>query len=194
MTCSASNMRRIAACHILAAFLLSGCQADSGAGAGGGGGRVRGPAPPGELVVNPNDPCITNLGAIVENLIVHYATRNALPATLAELPATSISGQKLSLTCPQTGRPYRYIPAGIHPPYDIMPTASILILYDEQPAHPIVKHIGVGRDEYDLKQIVRYGIVYRPTAPGQPVSMHVAPIEDNLLKMYLEAPQPPAAR
>jgi hypothetical protein len=151
---------------------------------------VRGPAAPGELVVNPLDPCVTNLGALVENLILYYSLKNKLPESLGELRDTSVSGVKISLVCPETGKPYVYVPRGIHPPYDVMPTASVLILYDAAPAHPIVKHIAVGKDEYDLKQTVRYGIVYKPTKPGEPVSMHVAPIEESLLKMYLNAPQP----
>jgi hypothetical protein len=179
---------------LLAALLLPGCQGPGGQTTGlSGPAGVKGAPAPGELDVDPNDPCVTNLGALVENLILYYSVRHRMPDSLTELRPTSVSGQKISLTCPQTGRPYTYVPQGIHPPYDLMPTASVLILYDDQPAHPIVKHIAVGNDEYDLKQTVRYGIVYKPTAPGQPVSMHVAPIEDNLLKIYLSTPQPGAA-
>ena len=170
----------------LAALVPAGCGGDAGAFM---------PAPPlrepkeGDLAVNPNDPCVLNLGAMIENLIVLYSSRRTLPPALNQLPGISVTGQKIGLTCPETGKPYVYVPQGIHPPSDLGPTAPWLILYDAEPAHHIVRHFEVGNQQYDLKQQVRYGIVMRPAPQGQPVAMYVVPVDDALLKAYLATQQ-----
>jgi len=80
----------------------------------------------GDLSVNPNDPCVMNLGGIIENIILVYSRRRTLPASLEQLPATSVTGQKISLMCPETGKPYVYVPQGIHPPAELQPAAPSL--------------------------------------------------------------------
>jgi hypothetical protein len=186
------RFHRIKPLLLLAAALLMGCAGGSGAGTAG---PLSMPPPmqeakEGDLAVNPNDPCVLNLGAIIENLIIAYGRRHVLPASLDKLGPTSVTGEKISLTCPQTGKPYVYVPQGIHPPPELQPAAPLLILYDAEPAHPSVRHFAVGNDVYDLKQTVRYGIVLRPAPAGQPVAMYVVPIDEKLLKAYLTAPQP----
>ncbi len=160
------------------------------------------PAPGGEVmpvVPGANDPaldwadtCASNLDELTGALLLYYSVNKALPPTLDQLPPLSPSGERISLTCPVSGKRYVYIPEGLKPPVIVndkgdFQEGTLLILYDAEPSHQMVQHLTDGNNNYDLKKPARFGIVMEPRRAvlGQSVQMFVVPIEQNLLDMYL---------
>ncbi|MEP0842766.1 MAG: hypothetical protein HRF43_08645 [Phycisphaerae bacterium] len=77
------------------------------------------------------DPCATRLHDICGPLLLYYARRHQLPARLEELSGVPGFEEIKDFTCPVSGRPYVYDPAGTissAPP-------SRVILYDPAPSH-----------------------------------------------------------
>jgi len=138
------------------------------------------------------DPCANNLDEITGALLAYYGAHKSLPPALGQIPAVSPSGQRVSLTCPVSGKRYVYDPEGLKPPplvdqNGVLHLGTLLILYDAEPSHHMIQHLTDGTNDYDLKKPVRFGIVMEPrrAVASQPVQMFVVPIEQNLLDMYL---------
>jgi len=142
------------------------------------------------------DPCAGNLDEICGALLVYYGAHKALPPTLDQIPKSSPGGQRVSLSCPVSGKRYVYYPEGLKPPplidqAGVLHMGTLLILYDAEPSHHMIQHLTDGQNDYDLKKAIRFGIVMEPrrAVMGQPVQMFVVPIEQNLLDMYLRNAQ-----
>jgi hypothetical protein len=86
---------------------------------------------PRESALSNTDPCATRLHDISGVLLFYYATNHKLPATLDELKAVQ-GFEEVQYTCPVSGEPYVYAPAGVPTPNQ--PGAKI-VLYDPTPAH-----------------------------------------------------------
>jgi hypothetical protein len=138
-----------------------------------------------------SDPCLTNLDEINGALLVYYGLHKSLPPSLEEMPRVSPSGERISLTCPSSGKRYVYYPEGLKPPVlvdqnNVLHAGTLLILYDAEPSHEMVQHLTDGKNNYDVKKKVRFGIVMEPRrVQSQTVQLYVVPIEQNLLDMYL---------
>jgi hypothetical protein len=68
-------------------------------------------------------------------LLLYYATNRALPAKLEQLSEVPGFADVKDFTCPASGKPYVYNPAGIPTP----DRAMRLIIYDAVPAHGNVR-------------------------------------------------------
>lgn len=76
------------------------------------------------------DPCASNLHDISGAMLIHLNLHGRFPPALDTLQP--LPGEKeLSFTCPASGRPYIFNPAGIH----LVERAAYIIVYDAQPAH-----------------------------------------------------------
>jgi hypothetical protein len=142
------------------------------------------------------DPCTNNLDEITGALLAYYGAHKTLPPALDQIPQVSPGGQRVSLTCPVSGKRYVYVPEGLKPPPlvdqdGVLHVGTLLILYDAEPSHHMIQHLTDGKNDYDLRKMVRFGIVMEPRRVlGQAVQMFVVPIEQNLLDMYLRNAQP----
>src|SRR5579884_2363002 len=103
------------------------------------------------------DPCAARLQAIEGQLIAYYSLYKRMPERLDELKEFASFEQVPSYTCPVTGRPYVYNPAGL----EASGQTYRLYVYDEVP------HNGK-----------RNVIVIRPPVPGQPLLSDVASLSD----------------
>jgi hypothetical protein len=122
------------------------------------------------LHTDPNtltDPCAENLQNICEAMLLYYTTNKLLPAALPELQPYADAGTQLAFSCPVSGDPYDYVPAGLIGPG----IHDRLVLYDAEPVHN-------GH---------RWAIVMSHGAPAQPVTLFVIPLSDSLLKAYLQS-------
>jgi hypothetical protein len=151
-----------------------------------------------ELSSDWDDPCYNNLDELAGVLLAYYRDHKSFPPTLDQLPKTSLTGEKISLTCPLSGKRYVYRPEGIRPPLfidqnDNPRAAGILILYDPQPSHTTVVHFTKDGNDYDAKKPVHYGIIVLPagTSPSQPMQVSPERIEPGILEMYLKNDQTP---
>jgi hypothetical protein len=146
------------------------------------------------------DPCAANLDEITGALLVYYSTHKYLPPTLDQIPKVSPTGEKISLTCPVSGKRYVYHPEGLNPPLFTdengkSHVGSILILYDAEVSHEMVQHLTNGTDDFDVKKAVYLGIVMEPREEGvdQPIQMSVERIEPGILATYLRFNAPSTA-
>jgi hypothetical protein len=146
-----------------------------------------------------DDPCFNNLDELAGVLLAYYRDHKSFPPTLDQIPTTSLTGEKISLTCPVTGKRYVYRPEGIRPPLfidqnDNPRAAGILVLYDPQPSHTTVLHFTKDGNDYDAKRPVHYGIIVLPAgaSPNQPMQVCPERIEPGILDMYLKNDQKPA--
>ena len=81
------------------------------------------------------DPCAMRMHDICGPLLLYYATNRALPARLEQLSEMPGFDHLKDFTCPASGKPYVYNPAGIPAP----DRAMRLIIYDAVPAHGNVR-------------------------------------------------------
>jgi hypothetical protein len=87
------------------------------------------PAQPLERALK-SDPCATRLHEISGAMLTYHAINGRLPADLDQLK--SVQGpldSALNFTCPATGQPYVYIPAGLRSPDD----PRQIVLHDPSP-------------------------------------------------------------
>jgi hypothetical protein len=113
-----------------------------------------------------SDPCAENLQNISEALLLYYIANKHLPPTLPELQPYADAGTTLSAKCPTSGEAYAYNPQGLIAPG----VHDRLLVYDTQPVHN-------GH---------RWAIVMAPPRPAQPMTVFVIPLQDALLKAYLQ--------
>jgi hypothetical protein len=64
-----------------------------------------------------------------------------------------------------------------------------LVLYEAVASHKMTQHLTDGNKTWDRVKTVRYGIVVDPPARNGAVQVHVVPIEDKLLEMFLKPRQ-----
>jgi hypothetical protein len=157
----------------LAGMLLSGGTACRHH-AGGPGDAATASMPPSSL----NDPCVERLDELSRHLLLYYTAYDDLPATLNELVAASDLPPAI-LSCPVSGKPYVYDPAGIYIPNqqvtffpdrtDVPRRPEWLIVYDSEPVH----------------EGYHWGIVARAPASGWTLSTDVIAVEPRVLRRAL---------
>lgn len=133
-----------------------------------------GPAPstPGEVdVLAEKEPCAARLHDVAGVMLLYYALHKRLPARLEELRAVADIDQSLDFTCPASGRPYVYVPAGLRYPGE----DERLVLYDAEPAH-------AGE--------TRWGILAAPPKGERPAAMWAVQLTEAALNAYLASAAP----
>jgi hypothetical protein len=125
------------------------------------------PAPPGGPdVLASLEPCAARLQDLAGVMLLYYAVHKQLPVALDELRAVAEFDQELNFTCPASGRPYVYNPAGLrYPGKD-----ERLVLYDADPTH-------AGG--------TRWGIVAAPPKGKRPAAMWAVPLTEEVFQTYL---------
>jgi hypothetical protein len=138
-----------------------------------------------------SDPCVENLQDLEGLLLLYYQQNHEMPASLADLKGKSPDDEKVSLVCPASGKAYVYNRMGLIPPADIVPEpqrargGDRLIVYDAEAAHEITQHLTDGTKDWDVKKMVRYGIVMKPPGTDGTLTLQVVPVEQALLDAYL---------
>jgi hypothetical protein len=112
------------------------------------------------------DPCEENLQNLCEAMLLYYTRTKHLPPTLQDLQPYAEAGSPLLIKCPTSGEAYVYNPqgltaAGVH---------DRLLVYDTEAVHN-------GH---------RWGIVMAAPRPGQPITVFVIPLQESLLKAYVQ--------
>ena len=114
------------------------------------------------------DPCALRLHDISGALLLYYNTHADLPPTL-DILIKSPGAQDLGeLTCPASGQPYVYFPAGV--PVD--PPPSRVVLFDATPAHA-GKRLAI--------------VIQPPTQPGGVLQARVIAIPESKAKILRDA-------
>lgn len=142
----------------------------------------------GELSGHPDDlagddACRVRIDAIREPLIVFVLMNKRMPATLEELKAADPKSP-LDLTCPASGKPYVYVPAGLR---DATATGKAagrrLVLYDPTPAH---------RDPRNPdKGLHRRGIVMNDPAGNKALVVDAVELTEKEFQAYAANPLNP---
>jgi hypothetical protein len=115
-----------------------------------------------------DDPCATRLHDIMGALLSYYIDNNTrLPDRLDQLKGDF--GIELKFTCPASGQPYAYSPAGLYAPGK----TKRIIVWDSVPAH----------------HGIRWCILMPHMAPNTPIVPEVVPIPEKEFQTYAPAPQ-----
>ncbi|MHB1155583.1 MAG: hypothetical protein ACYC26_01960 [Phycisphaerales bacterium] len=77
------------------------------------------------------DACAMRLHDLCGSLLLYYADHGRLPGALGELEPTAELNPVLTLTCPVSGKPYIYDPAGM----DAGDGTGRIIVYDAEASH-----------------------------------------------------------
>ena len=115
------------------------------------------------------DACAIRLGDITAALTMYYGLNKQLPDSLEELKPLANPNGELLLTCPVSGQPYVYSPAGLL----AIGTSKRIIVWDATPAH----------------DGSRWCILMPPTQPGAAVSLELVALRESAFKMYVPAIQ-----
>lgn len=115
------------------------------------------------------EPCATRLHDVAGVMLLYYALHKRLPAELDELHAIADLDQALDFTCPASGRPYVYTPAGLRFPGK----DERLVLYDVEAAH----------------DGARWGVLAAPPKGERPAAMWAVRLPDEVFNVYA-APTP----
>ena len=162
-----SSTLPIKPCLLLACLLCAACQSTASkpapAAAAGGGGIS-------DSVLAATDPCALRLDDIRVALLGYLHDHDRLPEKIADLQKFAEPGTTLQFTCPASGKPYVYVPAGLTLPGK----SQRLVLYDAVPAHE-------GR---------RWGVLLGPAADNQPLITWIAPLDEPTLSAYLKSAPP----
>jgi hypothetical protein len=89
------------------------------------------PAPAGQPPISNTDPCAMRLHDICGGLLLYYLQNQDLPASLTELSKFPGVDEGLEFVCPESKKPYVYIPQGIFLPEK----NAYIVLYDPEPVH-----------------------------------------------------------
>lgn len=114
-----------------------------------------------------SDPCAARLHAISGAMLEYYALNNRLPRTLTDLQSLADLDDPLTLTCPETGKPYQYVPAGLQSPED----ARQIIVVDSAPNN----------------SGLRWAILMQRARGRQPAAMWVMLLTDPVFQGYVPA-------
>jgi hypothetical protein len=124
------------------------------------------PRPAGPDVLAGQEPCAARLHDVAGVMLFYYALHKRLPAELEDLRTVADTDQALEFTCPASGRPYVYVPAGLrYPGKD-----ERLVLYDADPAH-------AGSS--------RWGILAAPPKGERPAAMWAVQLSEAAMETYL---------
>ncbi len=165
------SFRRIQQLNLTTCLLAAGCQTSAPKQAETGDSAPPVAASPGRVDLHTDpatltDPCAENLQNISETMLLYYIANKHLPPTLQDLQPYADAGTQLSFKCPTSGEPYVYNPQGLAAPG----VHDRLLVYDTEPVHS-------GH---------RWGIVMAPARPAQPITVFVIPLQESLLKAYLQ--------
>ena len=106
------------------------------------------------------DPCPELLHDIGGSLLLYYYQNKRLPPALDDLKATSVPGPKITTLCPDSHKPYVYVPDGLTLPdvrgrilvYDAQPTRgwrwTIIMPEVAPPNAPVVKVVAVPESRF----------------------------------------------
>jgi hypothetical protein len=120
-----------------------------------------------------SDPCAARLHAISGAMLEYYALHNRLPPALQNLASLADLDEPLNFTCPETGRPYVYVPTGLQSPKD-----SRLIVVHDAETH---------------RSGQRWVILLQKPKGRQAASLWVVPMGEGEFRAHTPAP-PPASR
>jgi hypothetical protein len=120
-----------------------------------------------------SDPCAARLHAISGAMLEYYALHNRLPPALQNLASLADLDEPLNFTCPETGRPYVYVPTGLQSPKD-----SRLIVVHDAETH---------------RSGQRWVILLQKPKGRQAASLWVVPMGEAEFRAHTPAP-PPASR
>jgi len=170
---SRARVSRAAAAALLAACVaLGGCapkpQATSSAQRPGP--RNTAGAARGDSASRPDDPaspCATRLHDLGGLLLHYYALNRKLPDRIEDVAPLADMGVEFSAECPQSGRPYEYVPGGLRS----STAGGLLVLYDAVAAH----------------DGLRWGVFLTPPATGQAPATRVILMSDEVFRSYAPA-------
>ena len=156
-----SSTLPIKPCLLLACLLCAACQSTPSKPAPSAAGGIS------DSVLAATDPCALRLDDIRVAMLGYLSAHDRLPAKIEDLQRFAEPGTTLQFTCPASGKPYVYVPAGLTLPGK----SQRLVLYDPLPAHE-------GR---------RWGVLLGPPADNQPLITWIAPLDEQTLKTYLDS-------
>ncbi len=108
--------------------------------------------------------CPSRLQDVSEAMLLFWATYKRLPERLQQLRAVSDRGDKLELSCPETHKPFIYMPTGMR----ALGRKKALFIYDATPA----------------PNGSRWCILAEDPRPGAAWSMEVIAIPDPIFRLY----------
>jgi hypothetical protein len=114
------------------------------------------------------DECAARLHDIGGLLLEYFLVNKRLPDRLEDLAPLADPGTDFQTTCPVSGRPYVYVPAGLSAPG----SGRVLMVYDAVP-----DHAGI-----------RWGLTASPAQGDQPLSTWVMPLTEERLRRYVPKP------
>ena len=112
----------------------------------------------------PADPCATRLHDLSGLLLLYYSVNKHLPDRLDELAPLADVDVEFNTTCPKSGEPYVYDPAGLGAPT----SDRFLVLYDAVPAHGGL----------------RWGVFVAPPRDGKPPATWVILMSEEVFRGY----------
>ena len=124
-----------------------------------------GAAPPVEAPTLSGDTCDIRLHELAGPLLEYYVLHQRMPERLEELAPLAETGTDFQITCPVSGQPYVYVPAGL----TRQGSARVLLVYDRVPAH----------------KGVRWGLLVSPAEGDQPLSTWVQPLDEKRFRQYV---------
>jgi hypothetical protein len=125
----------------------------------------KGAVPPVDAPTLSGDTCDIRLHELAGPLLEYYVLNHRLPQRLEELAPFAEAGTDFQLTCPVSGQPYVYAPAGL----THQGSARVLLVYDRVPAH----------------KGVRWGLLVSPAEGDQPLSTWVQPLDEKRFRQYV---------
>ena len=122
-------------------------------------------APPVEASAIAGDTCDIRLHELAGALLQYYVLNHHLPERLDELAPFAEPDTEFHTTCPVSGQPYVYAPAG----RTRQGSARVLLVYDATPAH----------------KGIRWGLLVSPAEGDQPMSTWVQPLDEKRFRQYV---------
>ncbi len=116
------------------------------------------------------DPCAMRLHDISGALLQYFALNKRLPDKLDDVKAFADAGEPLQLSCPASGKPYGYAPAGLV----LEGRRKRIIVFDPTPAHDGQRWCVFMADD---------------TRPGAAQSLEVLPVPEAVFHLYRPADQ-----
>jgi hypothetical protein len=120
------------------------------------------------------DPCVERMHNLCGAMLAFYLINKDLPASLDDLKTVAEFGGPLEPSCPASGQPFVYEPAGLHS----VNGRKYIVLYDATPAHKgtgLLAAAGEG---------VRHAIVTPENNPGSSRSFEVVSMPEGLFRTY----------
>jgi len=159
-------------CAVTVVMLVTGCQPQKPASTHGNADALSeissgdpGMTSPDQLLKT--DPCASRLQDIGGTLLLYYAVNKHMPEKLEDIKPLADLGQDLQFTCPLSGKPYAFTPAGLA----AVGKDKRIVVYDSEPSHN-----------------GKRWCVFMPTPrPGQ-MSVEVLEVPEGLFRTYTVLP------